>query len=313
MRVAALCGAADDSGRAALMLSRLNLAPLRYFRACAAGGPVARVSSLVVELYGQRLHQANAWLSEGLRPERCRGLYGAADGTGSASTPAVARHKAISEALERWAHDETYRGPDRALYGLDVDPTSTGFAAFPGWSAEPAREAAVAEARERACLLGWSMGLVRSRRRSIEWPGIDAVELESPWPGTCVILYRRTGAGLVTYGHAYAPSFVEACDRALIELGRNEAVLVSASQEQDPAWRQRAANVFERRCVFFSSVEGHARFQERIGAGAGRGWCPDLLIDRAVPGPWSAYATVWRVLYAPPVEEFLSEDNVFFW
>jgi hypothetical protein len=33
-----------------------------------------------------------------------------------------------------------------------------------------------------------------------------------------------------------------------------------------------------------------------------------------VPGPWSRYADVWRVVYAPPSDRFLgTEENYFLW
>ena len=291
------------------MLGRLNLAPVRFRRACAPDGPIARVEWTTLGLYGVSICQANAWLQPGLRPPRRKGLYSDADGTGSAPTPAVARHKAISEALERWAFDVSFDGPDRVRFGFDLDPTSSGMAAFPGLVSSAARKAALTEAIERSCLIAWSAGLTGSRTASTEWPGVEAVEIESPAGGTCVILYRRSPAGFYVYGHAAANSFTGACEKALVELGRNERVMARNFGASVPA---QPANLFERRCVFFASEEGHQRFLRRIGARAAGSWRPRLVVDAEISGPWSAYATVWRVLFQPPVDHFLSDELDFF-
>lgn len=291
------------------MLDRLNLAPVRFRRACAPDGPIARVEWTTLGLYGVSICQANAWLKPGLRPPRKKGIYSDADGTGSAPTPAVARHKAISEALERWAFDVTFDAPERVRFGFDLDPTSSGMAAFPGLVASGARRAALAEAIERSCLIAWSAGMAGSRRASTEWPGVEAVEIESPAGGSCVILFRRSPAGFYIYGHAAANSFTGACERALVELGRNERVMARSLAAGGPV---RAANLFERRCVFFSTEEGHDRFLRRIGAQPRQAWRPRLVVDAEIPGPWSAYATVWRVLFQPPVEDFLNDELDFF-
>src|SRR5690606_8434059 len=291
------------------MLGRMNLAPVRFRRACAPGGPMARVEWTTLGLYGVTICQANAWLKPGLRPPRRKGLYSDADGTGSASTPAVARHKAISEALERWAFDVSFDGPERVRFGFDLDPSSSGMAAFPGLVSSSPRRAALAEALERSCLIAWQAGRVNSRRRSTEWPGIDAVEIDSPAGGSCVILYRHSPAGFHVYGHAAADSFTGACERALIELGRNERVLVRTLGSATPV---QPANLFERRCMYFSSEQGHENFLRRIGAPARGTWKPRLVVDTEISGPWSSYATVWRALFQPPVEDFLSDELDFF-
>lgn len=291
------------------MLGRLNLAPVRFRRACAPDGPIARVEWTTLGLYGVSICQANAWLKQGLRPPRRKGMYSDADGTGSASTPAVARHKAISEALERWAFDVSFGGPERVRFGFDLDPTSSGMAAFPGIVSSAARRAALAEAIERSCLIAWSAGLANSRRASTEWPGIDAVEIESPAGGSCVILYRRSPAGFYVYAHAAANSFTGACERALVELGRNERVMARTQGSSTPV---QPANLFERRCMYFAGEEGHERFLRRIGVRSRGTWRPRLVVDTEIHGLWSAYATVWRVLFQPPVENFLSDDLDFF-
>jgi hypothetical protein len=255
------------------------------------------------------VQQANAWLKDGLRPRRTVGLYSNADGTGTAATPAEARYKAISEALERWAYDGTIGRDDSAQYGFKVDPTSSGMAAFPGLVADSARNAARHEAIERGCLIAWSSGLITSRRRETGWEGIGAVEIPSPVGGVCVIVFRQNDAGFYSYGHAGGETFTAACRRAIVELGRNEQVLIRMR-----TGTTQPANLFERRCVFFSSPEGFESFQRRIGAGTSSQWQARKLVDAEIPGPWSQYATVWRVLFQPATDRYLSNElDVFVW
>jgi len=97
------------------------------------GGPIDRVSSGSIDVLGKQAHQANAYLAPGLirgKPALC--VYGNADGTGASGSAQVARHMAISEALERWAFYELSQGDESAKYGFDVDNSTNGMAAFPG-------------------------------------------------------------------------------------------------------------------------------------------------------------------------------------
>ena len=134
----------------------LSLASLRYRSVLAAdGGPVQSIEAGEFPVFGRRLFQANARLKQGLVPQRRLQIYSDADGTGTHASPMVARHIAVSEALERWAYHSTVRSERRADFGFDIDESSNGMAAFPGFSRAPARRGAVLEAVERFCLLNW--------------------------------------------------------------------------------------------------------------------------------------------------------------
>ena len=112
----------------------LNLAAFRY-RACMApaGGPIAKLEVADTTILGRREFLANAYLREGLADLPWKHeIFSNASGSGVAPSPMVARFMAISEAMERWAHWQTYAGADRARYGFDVDPSTTGMAAYPG-------------------------------------------------------------------------------------------------------------------------------------------------------------------------------------
>src|SRR5215467_1242421 len=92
----------------------LSLAGLRYRNVLTEfGGPVERIEAGHFSVRGRRTILANATLRPGLiRKERLY-LFSEADGTGVAPVASVARHKAVSEALERWAFHSLVRS-DRA-------------------------------------------------------------------------------------------------------------------------------------------------------------------------------------------------------
>ena len=110
-----------------------SLAPLRYRAVLASdGGPVEFVEEGEATFFGTRYFQANARLKDGLVPRQAMQIYCNADGSGFHSSPMVARHIAISEALERWAYYETLNSNRRATFGFHLDPSSNGMAAYPG-------------------------------------------------------------------------------------------------------------------------------------------------------------------------------------
>jgi len=295
----------------------LSLAAFRYRNALEAdGGPIARVPVRPFSVFGRRMFQANAWLARGVigRPRRRLALYSDADGTGTAELPMVARHMAISEALERWAFHATVTAEDRAVYGFDVDESSNGMAAYPGWIRGQARRRALLEAVERASVIAWWEGLVDGEVCETEWPRISALVLPSPIGfGVTVVAFRETRPGAFAYGHGASTDFFGACERAVMELARHEYVtrLHRLSKRLEPA---EPTDLFERRALFFSGEEGHALFRERIGRSRGRTFSASILHDMEIAGAWSRYAVVWRVLIEPPTRSFLANtERYFFW
>ena len=60
------------------------------------------------------------------------------------------------------------------------------------------------------------------------------------------------------------------------------------------------SDLFERRCLYFSTAEGHNLFQERIRRRiSGPRFRSEVICDTEIEGPWSEYASVWRVLIRP--------------
>jgi ribosomal protein S12 methylthiotransferase accessory factor YcaO len=293
-----------------------SLASLRYRRAFSTdGGPIERVESAEFPVLGQRLFQANAFLIPGLVPLRRLAMYGACNGTGAHRSSMVACHMAVSEALERWAFHATVNSNRRCDFGFDVDESSNGMAAFPGLSNCAARSAATFEAYERYCLLNWWEHRLDGVVQETEWPGISALTFTPARGVYAVVLFGRSEMGFYVYGHAAAGSFKYACKRAVLELARNELVVrfrySTASQHTQPLISDR----LERRAWFFSSPEGYDVFCARVAQPTSRDRPnPEVICDLEIDGPWSNYATVWRVAFKPPSNRFLTDDErYFFW
>ena len=230
-----------------------------------AGGPIERISSGSIDVLGKKAHQANAYLAPGLiRGKPSLSVYGNADGTGASGSAQVARHMAISEALERWAFYELSQGTDAAKYGFDHDNSTNGMAAFPGFFKGQARKRAYYEALERWALVsGWS-GSMRAAVIGDEMLGVTALRLEhSADFGEVAILFRRSAAGHVSYGYSAGSSF-------------KTAVARDRKPHRESAWSVR--------------------------------------FDGELPGPWSRYATVWRVVADMPSRDYLNPKcSFFFW
>lgn len=296
----------------------LTLAGYRYRNILQTdGGPVARVVVREFPVIGQKLFQANAWLRPGLIPAgRKFSLYSDADGSGAAQTPMVARYMAISEAMERWAFHAKVRAPDRELYGFDLDESSNGMAAFPGLFARQARKSALLEAVERASVLAWWEGRHDGELRDTEWPGVRALVLPSPIGyGLTVLAFRESDDGAYAYGHGAAEDFPAACSRAVIELARHDYVLRLHRVSRGIGAQPPPTDLFERRALFFSTAEGHALFRRRLEQGGpALRYQAKVVHDTEIRGPWSRYATVWRVLIELPSQDFLlNTERYFFW
>jgi ribosomal protein S12 methylthiotransferase accessory factor YcaO len=229
-----------------------------------------------------------------------------------------ARFKAISEAVERWAHMSVLTSGEPHRFGFGTDPSSNGMAAFPGLWKRQARPAAQMEATERFNLLSWWEGRLPIREIQTPWPGIRGLAIESEAPGIAVLLHKRCSSGHYAYGHAAGADIEAGCRRAVIELERHEYVVkryllahAGASRGELPA----TAHPIERRSLFFALPEGHEIFQEHVRAVPRQHQPkPRLVFDGPVTGPWSRYADVWRVVYEPPSARFLGNDeHYFFW
>ena len=292
----------------------ISIAALRYRNVLAThGGPVERIDTAEFRVRGRPMIQANATLRAGLTRRRPKAIWSDADGTGTHLVPGIARHMAVSEALERWAHSAVVRSEHAAEFGFDVDPSSNGMSAFPGIFQRDARRKAVLEAIERFSLIAWWEGMAEGRQLDTDWPGISAVAIDGPFGGVTAIVFARTDWGGYAYGHAAEESIGAACERAIVELARHEWVMRSWWLGFVAGEKKYPTSLFERRCLFFANEEGHELFQARLRRHA-HAITPrtEVVCDRDIPGPWSDYATVWRFVLRPPSDGFLQEDERFF-
>jgi hypothetical protein len=300
----------------------MNLAPLRYARVLLKqNGPVERIETARMQLGTRELILCNAYLSRHLnveRPPRC--VFGDADGTGTHATAIVARHKAISEAIERWALYYLHRSGNGDPYGLKTDPTTAGMAAYPGLFAIQSRKRALAEATERFCLTGWWEGTLRSRVLTAMEGPLSGIEIENPiGRHRIVVVWKRCRSGFYAYGFAGNASLKVALRQAEIEMER-AAIAISLHHTRNPGFElddlDTIANTMERRAIYFSLHEGHREFSSRVESSA-KGWAgpiPGPVVDRELRGPWSRYASVWRVLYPTATNRHLRDfTNVFYW
>lgn len=292
----------------------ISLASLRFRNVLAEfGGPVGRLDTGTIPVRGRQVAIANARLNPGLTPKGPMVMFSDADGTGTHRLASVARHKAISEALERWAFHATVRSERAKEFAFDIDPSTTGMAAFPGLLRRQARRSAVLEAVERFSLMAWWEGRAAGYPISTDWPGVSAVAIDGPFGGVTVVAYARTEWGGYVYGHAAEESLGAACEHAVVELARHEWVLRSWWLAFVAGEKRVATNIFERRCLFFATDEGHELFRSRLERDS-VGTAPriEVLCDAPIAGPWDEYATVWRFTLRPPSDGYLRGGERYF-
>jgi len=222
---------------------------------------------------------------------------------------------AVSKALERWAFHSTVRSDRAADFGFDIDPSSNGMSAHPGFLGRTARGKAILEAIERFSIIAWWERRACWQTFDTDWPGVSAVAIDGPFGGITVIAFARTTTGMYAYGYAAEESFGAACERAVIKLAQHEHALYAWWLAFVSGETRTPENLFERRCLYFSTEEGHELFQSRVrDRSMGRQPVPELICDREIPGPWSDYTTVWRFALRPLSDGYLKAgDRYFFW
>jgi len=301
----------------------INLAPLRYARVLSRhNGPIERIEYSRLRICGRDMYQANAYLSRWLNIERQENrIFSNADGTGTHPSAMVARNKAVSEAIERWALHYLNRMGKTRLYGLDEDSSSNGMSAFPGLFDYQARIRARREAAERFCLIHWWNRDLRSIELGTEDPEVNSIELENPVSRDRVVLsWKRARGGFFAYGFAADARLKGARWKAIVEMERARTALEAFYQDNPGFEREDLStlgNPLERRVVHYSLPQGHREFRECLAARPARSLDGNTLrpvVDRKVKGPWTRYATVWRTLFPMPKREYLnSYTNFFFW
>jgi ribosomal protein S12 methylthiotransferase accessory factor YcaO len=300
----------------------VNLAPLKYAKVLRThGGPIERVACHPLR-HREEWYQAVAFLSPHLNLKKSGvEVFGDADGTGTDRSPMLARFKAISEALERWALYFLLQCGETDRYGLDIDPSSNGMAAYPGLFRAGARWRARVEAVERYCLIQWWKGELRAKGIPCSEDGLYAAEIENPLTShKVVIVWRKNRHGLYAYGFAAARNLRQALEGARIEMDRASAamgIFLTRNPTFGPADMHKIKNWQERRVLWFAMDEGHEQFYYRLRESLKVRSQPDSplpVVDSELLGPWSRYAHVWRVLYPVSDDAHLDPaENFFFW
>ena len=303
-------------------ISDFNLAPVRYGQALKInGGPIDHVEIFPFEILGKKMTAANAYIKQEYSKQSDKTLdyYGKADGSGVHSSPMVARYMAISEALERWAFFDKSQSEDLDLYGFDTDPTSNGMAAYPGLLPQKVKKLAQEEAIERFTLFSWWEGRLGAKAIRSPWKDISLVEITHNYSGDRVIIAYtyQPDPGFYCYGHAASEDLSTACQKAVLELFRHRKVMqLYFERNPAPYWGYTTIrDTWEKRSIFFGLPEGHRLFKERLSKSE---WAEPLklktIFNGPLIGPWSKYATVWRVAYEPPSQAYLkSGHDYFFW
>ncbi|MEX0332513.1 MAG: hypothetical protein AB3N64_13935 [Puniceicoccaceae bacterium] len=300
----------------------LSLAPLRYSKVLNChGGPIEYLEHGPVTIQGRQLQQASAYLSRYLNLRQGENqVFANADGTGTDASPMVARHKAISEALERWAFHYICQQGQHASHGFQDDDTTSGIAAFPGLFKGSARERARLEAEERYCLVQWWNRCLEHQPLETKVPGFSAVRINNPISEAAVVLCWRMGpCGWTGYGTAAAVKVRDSLWKATIELER-AIVALEFFNKRNPRFSETdlpaLGNHLERRLLHYAFPYGHAVFRERLkmDVPSPDDTCPEPLVDNEIRGPWENYATVWRTLYPSRSKKHLDPRVMtFFW
>ncbi len=266
------------------------------------GGPVAKlVFSEIVTDKNTKQYEVGCYLKEELRPSHIPKyhLYGNPDGTGTDKYKSVACYKAISEALERWAFYQT-KDENVIKYGFDVDPSTTGMAAYPGLFKSQARNIAMLEALERWVISEWWSGCLSSfTLADVQLPQNIVIEIVGY--GVVAVIWNQLDSSSqnIAYGFAAGSSAKLAIEKAECELQRNIFVLKNYFEKESQI-NLSMLSLQEQRLVWFSKPEGHRLFLDRVSKSKldmQTNKIPKLLVDKEVIGPWSSYATVWRCLF----------------
>lgn len=279
----------------------LNLAPFLFRDIAKGNGPIDKLDLFeFVDSRGRTQFEAHAYLKPGLRNTQIASsqIYGSCDGTGTGSSKIEAVRKSISEAMERWAF-YTLVSQDSNQFGLDIDDTSTGFAALPCWPKKAARTPALREAVERWAITNWWNGNLQAREFTTH-SNFEGWEIQIPFDKIKVTILSKAVKGdaealFYVYGFASSSSIEKSTSKALIEMDRNYGALMKAYKSGLDI--KSVQDISDKRLIYFSSQEGRLSFENKISHKSTLiNTHPKLVVDSEIPGPWSQYATVWRCL-----------------
>lgn len=279
------------------------------------GGPIRKI-----DFYkSNHDYSAYAYLNSNLLPGWGKNsqIFDNVDGAGTHKRKNIAIHKAISEALERWAFYFCFESANKSLYGFDLNPSTTGMASYPSFSTKPARLHAFCEAIERWGLVQWwhqklSHSLIYISKNQIHFEAIQipfkTVQMVLAW------FYDQKEESLF-YGFAVSKKRSQALEQALVELNRKKTV-VKNYLKHNPGCSveyliSRLKFKNEKRLLYYCLGPGKFFFLDRVKEKyfKKQGKSPRLCRDIEIKGPWTAYTKVWRCLFEVDKEESFSNQD----
>ncbi len=279
----------------------LNLAPFNFRNVLGALGPVEKIEVVSYrDALKEMTYEALVYLKPHYKNAREKsGIYGKCDGSGTDRSEVVAIRKGVAEAIERWAF-YSLNAEKKHRAGLNVDPTSTGFAALPCFPRRAARRFALIEAVERWAITNWWNGRLPARVVDFSTQ-FDTWAINTPFKDISVRITSQScnddlGQTFFVYGFSAGNNGTHATRKAIVEMDRNRrAILISGKGDIS---KLLPSSVSDQRILFFSGQSGRKIFLDKINdqfevALIGE---PKLMVDTEVVGHWSQYCTVWRCL-----------------
>ena len=236
-------------------------------------------------------------------------IYTDLDGSGASKYKNIAVYKSISEALERWAFREMC-SDSNDKYCFNVNPSTTGIAAYPSFFTNSARENAKLEAIERWALYEFWRGNLPIIEHYSSIKNLNHYEIISGFNKSFISLISYKVDLQTLYAFAAGKTLQDSLNHAIIELDRNRRVM--QKKILNGKIYKDFENINDKRLVYFSTNEGASLFYEKISLAPKKIKSkPKVICDQELKGPWSKYAKVWRYLYADsyPVSD---TDHTFF-
>jgi len=289
----------------------LNLAPWYYRKLFQEKTIISHFDYYSVQLFDhQQYFESNAFLNKNIRPNWLieSKIYKNSDGTGTDRFKNIAAYKAVSEALERYAF-YFYADQNNEKYCFDIDPTTTGMAAFPHFSTKYARANARQEAIERWAIHEFNRNHLPVKFQDLTYPNLKAYELIVPFNDVKVCILSLNENGFFSFAFAAGVTFEKAIARAKIELNRNRTVIKKAKEKGLSEFTEPV----DKTLYYFSSDEGTQKFNELIQSAPKtiKNSNPTVICDLEMIGPWSEYTKVWRYLLEDSYFD-CSRDHTFF-
>ena len=285
----------------------INLAPWNYRDLLVTNRIIKSPVFYEINLIdGTHYFESTVTLQEELKPQWVRKseLYKNCDGSGTSVYKNTAVYKAISEALERLAFYELADSEEKK-YSFDLNPTTTGMAAFPGLTCKQSRNNAFAEAIERWAIHEFNKNNIPVIKLNSLIKNLDHYELITPFNKVKVSLLAYNTGSFYIFGFAGGVNIKHSHDRALIELDRNERVLTKFLKNKVEI--SKISSMTDKALIFYSTNEGYSHFDELIFNAPKniKNINPKILCDLELKGFWTKYTKIWRFL----LEDSFHTDN----